>query len=128
MRLGEHSKLVDRFSKGVLEMRIGNTIIFLVLIMIAFGFVMSDDLHVRDNNGELVNSNQELSLQNDQMQGNLAICKSTVSKQQQTITELDNEVSTLTNKMLEKEKFNHSPSSSQWSDVGAEKRTRKSGC
>lgn len=85
-------------------MRIGTTIIFLVLTLIAFGFVMSDDLHIRDHNAELVNSNQELSLQSDQIQGKLATCESAVLGQQQTIAGLENEISTLNNKIVEQAK------------------------
>lgn len=84
-------------------MRIGTTIILLAAFLIAFGFAISDDMRVREQNTELEIDIQEQSQFSGQVQGSLAICESTVLENKQTIAELDNEISVLNTKIVEKE-------------------------
>ena len=103
MRLKELYGLFDEISKGALDMRIGTTLTFFVIILIAFGFVLSDNLQVRQEVTELETGLLEQSQQVEQLQVKLTACDSTVLENQQTIAQRENAITALNEKILERE-------------------------
>lgn len=103
MRLGEHSKWVDRISKGVMEMKIGTNLFLIVVIMIAFGYGISDDLQLREDRAQLLEEFDQNKQELEQLSNELNTCTGNVLELQKVITELEAVVRELSDKKLEYE-------------------------
>ncbi len=76
-------------------MKAGTLIFLIVVILIAFGFVLSDGLQTRQEARELKNKIEELNAQLTRMQTQLGTCQDQSLKDRQTITGLQGQVDAL---------------------------------
>ena len=84
-------------------MNLGRPISLLIVILIAFGYIMSDDQGVRRDLKEVRVQADNLNAQIVDANNNLAACVSTVQTDQQTISQLKTENATLNNAVSGKE-------------------------
>lgn len=85
-------------------MKFGTTIFLFAVILIAFGFVISEDLRVREQNVELLGKLQEQIQLIEQLQEKLATCEGRVVENQEFIEELEYEIVMLDAELREAEK------------------------
>jgi|SRR5215208_3870248 len=84
-------------------MNLGRPISLLIIILIAFGYIMSDDQSVRRDLKEVRVQLDNVNAQIVDANNNLAACVSTVQTDQQTISQLKTENATLNNAVSGKE-------------------------
>jgi septal ring factor EnvC (AmiA/AmiB activator) len=70
-------------------MRVGTSITFLVLVLIAFGFMISDDMQTHQKLSEINARINEMSSRLAQSEESLSACTDQVAKDQQAIDERD---------------------------------------
>jgi chromosome segregation ATPase len=84
-------------------MRIGTTLILIVVILISFGYVLSDDQKniqkVKEISGEVNNMKSQLVQANQKVNS----CQETVNSNQQTISQQGSEIAALNDKISAKE-------------------------
>lgn len=76
-------------------MKVGTSILIIVLILIAFGFVLSDSVHTRQELREVEGKLNGLAMQLDQSQSELGVCQDLRSQDAQSIMELQGQIEEL---------------------------------
>lgn len=84
-------------------MKIGTSIIFLVIIMIAFGYVLSDNGHMRKDLGASAAQAEDLNTQIVATDQKLKACQVLVQEGQQVISQYSLEIASLNNVIAVKE-------------------------
>ena len=84
-------------------MKLGTSVFLLVIILIAFGYVMSDDHHVRKDLNEALVQMEGLNMQVVDVNQKLISCEKTVQDDQQTISQQRTEIASLNNTISVKE-------------------------
>ena len=78
-------------------MKIGTTIFFTILILISFGYILSDDVNVHKRLGEVSGQISDLTSQLGQANQKVNTCQATVQSDQVTISQQQSELITLQN-------------------------------
>jgi len=76
-------------------MKIGSSITLLMVILIAFGYVISDDIQTHEKLNDVDGKINGLTSQLAQSESNLKLCNDQVSKDQQSLGEQDQKISEL---------------------------------
>ena len=84
-------------------MKIGTSIVWLVIILIVFGYVLSDNQHMRKDLSEAIAQAEGLSLQVGEADRKLSSCQKLVQDGQQAISQYRMEIASLNNSMTLKE-------------------------
>jgi uncharacterized protein (DUF3084 family) len=85
----------QEITEGVNNMKIGTSIFLLVMILIAFGYTMSDDRNVRADLNETRGLVEDWKSQAVTLNGKLATCQQAVQTDQQTITQQAAQINSL---------------------------------
>lgn len=84
-------------------MKIGTSIVWLVIILIVFGYVLSDNHHMRKDLSEATAQAEGLNLQVGEADRKLSSCQKLVQDGQQAISQYRMEIASLNNSMTLKE-------------------------
>ena len=84
-------------------MKLGTSIFLLVIILIAFGYVLSDDHHIRKDLTEALVQMEGLNIQFVDVNEKLNSCQKTVQDDQQMISQQRTEIASLNNVITVKE-------------------------
>ena len=84
-------------------MRIGTSIVLLVFILISFGYVLSDDGHVRKDLKETSNYAEDLGSQLAETSQGLSACQENVQQDQQVISAQGTEITVLRERVSTRE-------------------------
>jgi predicted nuclease with TOPRIM domain len=84
-------------------MKIGTFVFLLMIILISFGYVISDDQQARRRLDETLAENENLKLYVAQAGQELNSCQKTVQNDQQIISEQENKITLLSNTIFDKD-------------------------
>jgi hypothetical protein len=100
---GVRMQVFQEITEGVNNMKIGTSVFLLVMILIAFGYTMSDDRHVRADLNETKGLVEDWKSQAGSLNGKLVTCEQTVQTNQQAIIQQATQIDALSRAISDKD-------------------------